>query len=101
MATSRALVCIPELSNYESQVFSQLQIKGKDVYFSVVYPDPDRVGSTVFSRSGSGSKGMPIRIRPTRNSINATNFNMTSKILKIVTFLKQTRKIKQCKLAKL
>ncbi len=39
-------------------------------FYSVVDPDPDRVGSASFCRIGIGIQGMLIRVRPIRIGIN-------------------------------
>jgi hypothetical protein len=79
-------------------------------YSTVVGPDPHHF---LGSRPGSASRAW-IRIWPIRIGINTghmkklinhtfsqKNFNMLNKLLKIMTSLTLTRKIKHCKLAKL
>ncbi len=75
-------------------------------------PDPDakRVGFATFCRIGICIQGLPIRIRPIRDRLSVPrtsifftcfheNFNMLSKILKIMTPLPLMRQEKHCKLA--
>jgi hypothetical protein len=101
-------ISINIVNQVSSELFSNTKLMSCNqiFYTSVVDPDPEP------DRVGSAYRACRSRIRPTWIGINSKqmkkwrkfnifpeNINMLCKILKIVTHLTLTRKIKHCKLA--